>query len=204
MFFALALGLSLSVCSGFRAIVPLFVLAVGHRYAPEGMVDLGENFAWLSSTPALVALSIAVITETLADKIPAIDNLFDVIQTPLRTASGAAVVVAPFLDMPAWAMAILALIGGASALSVHTAKTTVRATSTATTAGMANPIISFFEDVLTWGLCLAALLIAPVIAVITLWILVYMLRKARRMILGSKDEGTLTAVKTELEKDIEL
>lgn len=181
MFFALALGLSLSICSGFRAIVPLFVLAVGHRFAPEGMVDLGASFAWLSSTPALLALSCAVIVETLADKIPAIDNLFDVIQTPLRAASGAAVVVAPFLDMPAWAMAILALIGGASALSVHTAKTTVRATSTATTGGIANPFISVLEDVVTWGLCLAALLFAPVVAVITLWILVYILRKARNL-----------------------
>ncbi|MDF1661045.1 MAG: DUF4126 domain-containing protein [Planctomycetota bacterium] len=203
MFFALALGLSLSICSGFRAIVPLFVLAVGHRFAPEGMVDLGANFEWLSSTPALLALSCAVIAETLADKIPAIDNLFDVIQTPLRTASGAAVVVAPFLDMPAWAMAILALIGGASALSVHTAKTTVRATSTATTGGMANPFISVLEDVLTWGLCLAALLIAPVVAVIALWILVYMLRKARRLFRRGEDEALVT-VKEGLDKDIEI
>jgi hypothetical protein len=192
---ALALGLSLAVCSGFRAIVPLFVLALGHRFTPES-VALGESFAWMSSTPALIALTCAMIAEFFSDKIPALDNMFDVLQTPLRTASGAVAVVAPFVDLPSWAMAILVIVGGASALTVHGAKATVRAASTATTGGLANPFISFFEDAFTWVMCILALIIAPLIALIAIFILLFLIRRLLKFLKGRQDaprEETLEA-----------
>jgi hypothetical protein len=185
-FFALTLGLSLSVCSGFRAIVPLFILALGNRFTD--LVSLGSNFEWLSSTPALIALTCALVAEFVADKIPALDTIFDILQTPLRTASGAVTIIAPFVELPGWATAILVIIGGASALTVHGAKATVRATATATTGGLANPFISFLEDVFTWVMAILAIFIAPLIALVAIFTMIYLVRRLLRFLKNRKEE----------------
>lgn len=177
---AIALGLSLSVCSGFRAIVPLALLAFGHRFAP-GLVPLGESFDWLTTTPSLFALGAALILEVTCDKVPALDHVVDLVQTPVRTISGALVILAPLvIDTPLWAKAILVIIGGSSALTVHGAKATVRAASTATTGGLANPIISIFEDIFTAVMAVLAIVIPIIVAALALLIIVLMIRRLRR------------------------
>lgn len=182
------LGLSLSVCAGFRAILPLFLLALGHRLAP-GWVPLGESFDWLASTPALGALAAAVIAEVLADKIPALDSVFDALQTPVRTCAGAFIVMAPFTDAPPWALAILALIGGAGAFATHGAKSTLRAASTVTTGGLANPIISLVEDLMVVVLAVLAMILAP-LALLVLGLIVYRLFKKVRGLVARDVEST--------------
>jgi len=176
---AIALGIALSVCAGFRAIVPLFVLGLGHRFAP-GVVPLPENVSWLGSTPALVALGAAAFVETLADKIPVVDHALDLVQTPVRSLAGAAVFAAPFADFPSWVIALVALIGGASALSVHGAKSGLRAASTALTFGLANPLISLVEDIVTWLLAILAVLLPLIAGALVLIFLVWLFRSLRR------------------------
>jgi hypothetical protein len=69
--------------------------------------------------------------------------------------------MAAFAPLPTWAAALLAIVAGATtALSVHAAKATVRAGSTATTAGAANPFVSLVEDVA----CTIGSVLAPLIA----------------------------------------
>lgn len=169
LIWALTLGLSLSVCAGFRAIIPLLCLGLSHRLAPS-FVPLSSNFEWLTSSPALIALGCAAFAEVLADKIPAVDTLADTLQTPIRTAAGAIVVVAPLAGAPKWALALLFLIGGASALTVHGAKSSVRVASTATTGGAANPFLSLLEDLGTLLLCILAILLAPVVFFLTAYL----------------------------------
>lgn len=156
---SIALGVSLAATCGLRAFLPLFVAGTFARF---DVISLGETFAWLESTPALVALFVAVVAEVAGDKIPALDHALDAVQTPVRTVAGMVVAAAVAGDLPGWATALFAIVaGGGAAASVHTTKSLVRLGSSATTAGAANPFISLLED--------AVALVASVLSVL-LWI----------------------------------
>lgn len=156
---AIAVGIALAACSGLRAFVPL--LASG-LLARTGHFPLHEHLDWLASTPALVALAVAATVELVADKVPALDHALDIAQTPVRTVAGMLVATAAFAPFPTWAAVLLGIVaGGATALGVHATKATVRAGSTVTTAGLANPVISTLEDVA----CAVVSFLAPLLAV---------------------------------------
>jgi hypothetical protein len=151
---SVVLGIALAASCGLRAFLPLFALGVAARL---GFVDLGEAFAWLSHTPALVALTVGVICELLGDKIPFVNHVLDVIATPARAIAGMLVFAATVVDMPVWMVAILAIIvGGGVALAVHVAKSGIRATSTVATAGASSPAHSLVED----AVCAAATILS--------------------------------------------
>ncbi len=142
---SLILGVSLAAACGLRAFLPLFVAGMAARL---GFVDLGEAFQWLCATPCLLALGVGVVVELLADKVPFLNHLLDLIATPVRTGAGMLVVAATLVDVPTWIVALLALIvGGGIALTVHLARAGMRVTSTAASAGAATPAVSLLEDV---------------------------------------------------------
>lgn len=156
---AAALGIALSASAGLRAFLPLFVAGLAARvWRPE---LLGDSFQWLQETPALIALGIAVVAELAADKVPALDHLLDAVQGPVRTGAGvlAAAAVAG-AELPAWATALVAVVGGSVALGTHSAKSLLRVGSTAATGGLANPVISFLEDVLSLLISVLSILAA--------------------------------------------
>ena len=85
LLFSVALGIGLAAATGFRVFVPLLVAGLAAR---AGWVPLTESFAWLQSTPALVALSAAAVLEILAFYIPGLDHLLDVLAGPLAVIAG--------------------------------------------------------------------------------------------------------------------
>ncbi len=147
---SVVLGVALAASCGLRAFLPLFMLGVAARL---GFVDVGEHFAWIAGAPALLALGVGVAFELLADKVPLIHHLLDVLATPVRTVAGMLVFAAAVVEMPVWVVALLAIIvGGGVALAVHVARTGVRAASSAATAGTSAPAHSLAED----GVCAGA------------------------------------------------
>jgi hypothetical protein len=158
---AIAIGVALAACTGLRAFLPLLATGI---LARTGHFDLHGHAEWLSSTPALVALSVAAVVEFVADKVPALDHALDVAQTPTRTVAGMIAATAALVGhFPTWAAVLLGIVaGGATALGVHATKATVRAGSTAATAGTANPVLSTLEDV---G-CAVVSFLAPLFAVV--------------------------------------
>lgn len=173
---AAALGIALSASAGLRAFLPLLVTGIAARlYRPE---LLGDSFQWLQETPALIALSVAVVAELLADKIPAVDHALDAVQGPVRTGAGVlACLAVGGAHLPGWATALLAIVGGSVALGTHSAKSLIRVGSSATTGGLANPLVSLFEDLLALlvsVLSVLAAILACVFALLalgTLWVL---------------------------------
>ena len=161
---AAALGLSLAASCGLRAFLPLLVLGLAGRLGGEHL-DLiqSETFAWMKSTPALIALSVAVVVEVSADKVPALDHLLDLVQGPVRTGAGMLAAAAVAGHLPMWATVILALVAGGGALGVHAGKSALRLTSTATTAGTANPLISIVEDIACLSLSLLSVLLGAAV-----------------------------------------
>lgn len=143
------LGLALSATAGLRAFLPLFfVSALGYT----GHLELAGPLEWMASPFTLLAFSVAVGAEVLADKIPLVDHAMDAVGTVVRPAAGA-VAGASILSGadPLIACVFGVAAGGAVAGAAHASKASVRAGSTATTAGMANPGLSLVEDLAVLG-----------------------------------------------------
>ena len=169
---ALLLGLGLAASSGLRAFLPLLMLALAAHWKVAG-IELSGPFAWLSSPLALGTLSVATIIEVAGDKIPVVDHFLDGIGTIVRPLAGtlAAAAVIQTKDPATAALIGLVVAGpvvagpvvaGPVALSVHSAKAGTRGVSSATTLGVANPIVSIFEDITAFLVGLLALL-APLL-----------------------------------------
>jgi hypothetical protein len=160
------LGLGLAASAGLKTFVPLLVMAVAARFQLFG-IELSDAFAWLGSWGALTALSVATLVEITADKIPIVDHALSVFGAVARPVAGALAAAAAFSSLdPATAAVAGLIVGAPTALAVHSAQATTRVASTATTGGLANPAISFVEDVAAFGsavLALVAPLLVPVI-----------------------------------------
>lgn len=186
----LVVGSSLAAAAGLNAWMPLFVLGVLDRLLPG--FDLPAGWAWLSSDAALWIVGALLVVEIVADKIPAVDSVNDVIQTVVRPASGgiafgagasADTVTDPthlFAD-GAW---VPIAVGVVIALAVHGAKALLRPAANVATAGLAAPALSTAEDVSSFALAVTAIVL-PVLAGILLIALValivaLLLRRRRR------------------------
>lgn len=163
------LGLGLAASAGLKTFVPLLVMAVAARFDLFGL-ELSGPFAWLGSTAAVVALSIATLAEIAADKMPLVDHALSLVGTVARPAAGALAAAAAFSHLDPTTAAVAGLIIGApAALAVHSAQAATRVASTATTGGIANPAISVAEDGLAFAgsiLAIVAPLLVPVLLLV--------------------------------------
>lgn len=161
---AVALAIALAGCAGLRALLPIFATGLGVR---AGLLDMGKQFAFLASDWALLTFGLASLVEMIGDKIPVVDHALDTVHTLLRPLSGSLLAAAALSSVsePATAAALGIILGAPTALVPHATRSAVRVTSTATTAGMANPLLSFIEDLLSFGL-LALTVLAPLLAAV--------------------------------------
>ncbi|MDX9998774.1 MAG: DUF4126 domain-containing protein [Phenylobacterium sp.] len=166
------LGLGLAAATGLKTFLPLLMLSAAARFELFG-IELSGAFAWLKSDAALIALTVAAIAEFLADKIPVVDHALSAFGTVARPAAGALAAAAAFSGLdPAMAAVLGLIVGAPTALAFNTAQAGTRLTSTATTGGLANPAVSFAEDVLaflTAALALAAPLLIPILLALMLF-----------------------------------
>ena len=140
---ALMAGITLSAASGLRVFLPL--LAVGLAGRAEWL-QLEESFAWLASEPVLLVLAIAALLETGAYYVPLVDNLLDLVATPAAVGGGTVVLAALMPEMDSllqWAGALT--VGGGAAGIVQTATVLTRGLSTASSGGLANPVVATGE-----------------------------------------------------------
>jgi hypothetical protein len=176
---AIALGVGLAATAGLRAWLPLLLAGALARF---DVVSLGESFGFLSSTPALVLFAVATVVEIVADKIPAVDHVLDLVSTVVRPAAGALLAASALYQVndPLIAVVIGICVGAPVALGPHVAKSAFRAASSATTAGIANPIVSFVEDGLAIALFVLAVVL-PILAALMVAVIAYLvIRRLRR------------------------
>jgi hypothetical protein len=169
------IGIGLSAASGFRLFVPFLVLGVAQR---AGIVPLGENFQWMGGTPALIAFSVALLLEVAAYYIPWLDNVLDTLATPAAVAAGTLLtfsLIPEFSPFGKWSMALIA--GGGVAGTVQAGSVAARGTSSATTGGVGNPVLSTVELAGSVALSLLSLAI-PVVAVVLVLILCFFILRA--------------------------
>jgi len=166
------LGIGLSAATGFRIFVPFLVASVASLI---GYLPLSPSFEWIGTYPALIAFGAATLLEITAYYIPWLDNLLDSIATPAAFIAGAILMVAVVSGLPPLAKWALAIIAGSGAAGiVQTGTTVTRAASTATTGGLANPVVSTAEAGSSFGLSLLAVFIPVVAALLTIILLFWL------------------------------
>ncbi|GAA2888904.1 DUF4126 family protein [Microbacterium esteraromaticum] len=169
------IGSSLAASAGLNAWMPLFLLGLSDRLLPA--VDLPGGWSWLSSDIALWIVGALLVLEIVADKIPALDSVNDIVQSILRPASGgiafgagaSAQTVAvddpsAFFSESTWAPIVAGIV---IALIVHVVKATGRLAANTATAGLAAPVLSTVEDGASFALAAAAIVV-PVLALLLL------------------------------------
>ena len=80
-----AAGIALAACAGMRAFLPLLVVGIAGRFAN---FQLSEGYHWLATDGALITFAVAVIAETLADKVPLLDHALDSVGMIIKPAVG--------------------------------------------------------------------------------------------------------------------
>ena len=156
------LGLGLASATGLRTFLPLLMLALAAKFELFG-VRLIDQMDWLVSWPAIAALGTAAVAEFAGDKVPAVDHALNAIGYVTRPVAGAVAAGSVFWAVDPTTAAIAGVIVGApAALAFNAAQTGVRVGSTATTAGLGNPVVSLIEDVLAVLTVIVAFL-APIL-----------------------------------------
>jgi len=158
-----AFGLSAS--AGLNAYIPLFTIAVIAHYTD--WFKLNAPYDVLANPWIIILLGVLIIIEFLADKVPAINHINDLIQTFIRPVAGAIVFAAAakvLTDVsPLLSLACGLLVAG----SVHVAKAGLfRPAVTATTGGAGNVPVSIAEDVISTLTSILAVIVPVILACI--------------------------------------
>lgn len=174
--FALAMGLGLSAACGFRIFVPLMLMSL---MANIGWVNLPSEMLWAGNPLALIMLLSATSIEIIAYYIPWLDNALDTLATPLAMAAGTLVTLGFSPEMSPLAQWSLALIaGGGLAGLTQGATVATRATSSVTTGGLGNPIVSTLEGIFALFISLLAMFAPAFALAAVVSILVWAIYKA--------------------------
>ena len=174
-------GAGLASASGLNAFIPMLSLGLLSRFTD--LVNLPAGWEWLENEWVLGIIAVLLVLELVADKIPAIDSINDVVQTVIRPTAGGIVFgagtaaqtaasqnPAEWWQSNAWVPVVIGVI---TALVVHAGKAGTRAATNTVSVGAAAPVLSVGEDAMSVGLVFAAILI-PVLVLVLLLALVLM------------------------------
>jgi len=143
----LASAFGLSTAAGLNAYIPMLTVAVLAKFTH--LIELQEPWSALTSWWIIALLAVLLVIEEIADKIPAVDTVNDVVQTLVRPTAGAILFAATTqssINMhPILAFGCGVILAG----TVHVVKAGARPAVTAATAGIANPVVSTVEDVVS-------------------------------------------------------
>jgi hypothetical protein len=175
------LGLGLASATGLRTFLPLLMLALAARLELFG-VRLIDQMDWLVSWPAIAALATATVAEFAGDKIPAVEHALNAVGYVTRPVAGAVAAGSVFWAVDPTAAAVAGIIVGApAALAFNAAQTGARVSSTATTGGLGNPVVSLIEDLLAVVTVIVAFLAPVIVPVLLVGLAIVVFRLARRL-----------------------
>lgn len=171
----LAVGMGASWVSGINLYATVATLGLLSRFAHlklPGELEVLTNW-WVIG----IALFLFVV-EFVADKIPVVDSVWDVIHTFIRIPAGAVLAATAFGDFDRSVQVIAFLFGGGLALSSHGTKAATRAVINASPEPVSNIVVSLAEDVLVVVSILLAVFLPIVVffviaagLAVSLWVL---------------------------------
>ena len=156
-----ALAYALTTTAGIRGLLALAALSLVAHF---GLMQMPQGFVWLGSWQASTALSCVAFLDILGDKIPLLDHALHIAHVIVKPVAAAILVGGVVHPQSNEQLIALMILGALNALGIHAASATARLTSTATTGGFGNPILSLVEDVLS-SIMLIVAFVVPYLAV---------------------------------------
>ena len=175
-------GLGLAAPAGLNAYLPLLIVALADRFSDA--IELDRPYDFLSSTWGIAILLLLVSVEVIVDKIAGADHVNDLVQSIIRPAAGAFLMMASNSDGGSLNPVVAMLVGLVAAGSVHAAKATARPAVTVTTGGIGNPLVSMVEDAIAVVSSIVALLLpllVPLLLAILVVIVFWSVRRLKRL-----------------------
>jgi hypothetical protein len=178
----IAIASVLGFASGIRLYLVLFAVGLAGYLQ---WVPLPAGLQLLAQPWVLGASGLMMAIEFFADKIPALDSLWDTAHTLIRIPAGAALAAAIFGgDSATWAT-VAALLGGSLAATSHFTKAGSRALINTSPEPFSNVVASGAEDVLVGGLLLLLLAhpwVAAGVVLLLVLVAIWLLPKLFRFI----------------------
>jgi hypothetical protein len=146
-------------------------------YLATLMVGLTGRAGWadipevLTRTDVMIVAAVLFVVEFVADKVPFLDNFWDVIHTFIRPIGAAAVGAVIAGESGSVGAAVGGILAGALALDAHAAKASTRIMVNASPEPVSNIAVSLFEDVSVAAL-VALAVTYPVATVVVVAVLV--------------------------------
>lgn len=170
---AILTALGLAGAAGLNAYVPLLVVGVLGR---AEIITVPAPYDGITSNLALVVIGALFAVEFLADKVPGVDSVNDVVQTVVRPLAGALLAAGSIgigTDVPPWVGVVAGVV---TAGGVHAAKAAARPLINVATGGAGGPVVSVVEDIVSVVGSILALL-APVLLLVLVLAGVLLLRR---------------------------
>ena len=168
------LAIGLSAACGFRVFIP--PLTYGLLYKAE-LVQLDTSWNWIGNDWVVAVLFLAAIIEIFGNLIPWVDNLLDILATPASIMAGTILSASCLSDISPGLQWILSVTSGVLITGGFQLSTiSLRGMSTFLTGGLANPIFSIIEDLISLGITLT-IIFSPIIGIIVIFLIAFLLRK---------------------------
>jgi Domain of unknown function (DUF4126) len=143
----LATGLGSAWLSGINLYATVMTLGLLERL---GLARLPGDLAYLSEGWVIGLAGALYLVEFVADKVPAVDTIWDAVHTFIRVPAGAVLAASAFADFDGSVRVAALLIGGSLALGAHGSKAATRV-AVNTTAPGAGVALSLVEDATAFG-----------------------------------------------------
>src|SRR5687768_901337 len=184
-FSTLSLALGTAWTSGINLYATVTMLGLLQKFGATklpGGLDVLDNW-WIIGVAGGLYL-----VEFVADKVPYVDSVWDVIHTFIRVPAGAVVAYAATNEMDSSVAVTATLLGGGLAFSSHGVKSALRVGANLSPEPVSNWVLSLVEDVIAFvGAVLAVfapMIIAGVLVVFVLffiWFFPKVFRAVRRL-----------------------
>ena len=174
--------LGFSAAAGINLYATVAILGLASRY---GWVTLPPQFKVFDNDVIIIVALVMYVVEFLADKIPWVDSVWDLIHTVIRPVGGALIAVAALGQASPTVEGLVALLGGTVAAGTHLTKAGTRVMVNASPEPFSNWTLSLLEDVFVVGLGLLTLkypLLALGVAVVLLVVIIIFARVLLRAV----------------------
>ncbi|MEH0823618.1 MULTISPECIES: DUF4126 domain-containing protein [unclassified Micromonospora] len=186
--FEVLTGTGLAASAGLNAYIPLITMGLLARYTD--LIELPSGWQWLGNGWVVLILAVLLAVEVVADKVPVVDHVNDVVQTVVRpTAGGLAfgagassetVTVSDpgsFFSSNQWVPVVSGVV---IALGVHLLKSAARPVVNATTAGFGAPVASTAEDATSVVMSVVAIILPVLVLAFLLGLVAFLFWFLRR------------------------
>jgi uncharacterized membrane protein len=142
-----------------------------------GLARLPGDLGFVGQWWVIGVAGLLYLVEFVADKVPAVDSVWDAVHTFIRVPAGAIMAASAFADFDPSVRVLALLLGGGVALSSHGTKASARLAANTSPEPFSNIALSLMEDLIAVvGAIVAAfhpivlLIVVAVFLVIAAWI----------------------------------